>query len=122
MSYHICFNKLPDTPSPGNSPALTVKLTPVEFHGGKGFGTVDRHEFTDTIRALTISIATVGTTKAVGMAEKEQVKPVEQNTSNSVPDEPKNVQELASYVSNTFILIYNFVLQNGSFILMIVNH
>ena len=34
------------------------------------------------------------------MAEKEQVKPVEQNASNSVPEEPKNVQELATYVSN----------------------
>ncbi|XP_043245409.1 heat shock factor-binding protein 1-like [Amphibalanus amphitrite] len=34
------------------------------------------------------------------MAEKEQVKPVEQNASNSVPDEPKNVQELATYVQS----------------------
>jgi len=31
------------------------------------------------------------------MAEKEQVKPIQPNSSNSVPDEPKNVQELATY-------------------------
>ncbi|XP_037069407.1 heat shock factor-binding protein 1-like isoform X2 [Pollicipes pollicipes] len=36
------------------------------------------------------------------MAEKEQTKATEQNSSNSVPDEPKNVQSLLENMQQRF--------------------